>query len=545
MLMNRHEVTAQIFNTISQALDAAATTNAELVFYTSKAVCQHRLSYSDLRLHAVATAHKLTGLGLPRGSRIGMIADTSPDFLIAFYACQYAGFCACPLPASVLVGGKQDYIDKLISMMRHAQASLILSPRSLMPCAEAVSAELCIPDMSYNDLFSLTTVAPIAPFTANENAYIQYSSGSTRYPKGVVISQKAICTNATAIIRFGLCLREDDRAFSWLPFYHDMGLVGFSLAPLFGACSVDYMSPAAFARNPALWLDLMQKNGSTITYAPSFAYDLVTRRYPVERSLDLSKLRVAGIGGDMINIDILERFATHFKPYGFNWAAFTPSYGMAEAVLAITIADHANPLRVVQFENSGRTLVSCGKPLPGIEITIIDEQSQAVAEGVEGRILVRGANIMYSYFADDLATNAVIREDGFLDTGDLGTLIEGELIVTGRHKDMILQRGRNIWPQDIEAVAEAAITTRIGAVAAIGVDDGEYEALIVLVENGAMDTEQRNDLAMAICAAISRAHGVVSQIVYVAPRWLPYTSSGKLARQQAKHKYLNEIRTGD
>lgn len=533
------------FDTIPKALDAAAATAGELVFYTSKGVCQHRLSYSDLQAQALDTARRLAGLNLPRGSRIGMIADTSPQFLVAFYACQYTGLLPCPLPSSVLVGGKDAYIDKLIAMMRCATAELLLSPISLLPCAQQVGDETGISFMSYEDLFVLPvtdSISSVEPFAPHEDAYIQYSSGSTHYPKGVLISQKAICANATAIIRYGLRLQADDRAFSWLPFYHDMGLVGFSLAPLFGACSVDYMSPSAFARNPVLWLELMQSNNSTITYAPSFAYDLVTRRFTAEKVLDLSCLRIAGIGGDMINAAVLDRFSSCFAPYGFDRNAFTPSYGMAEAVLAICIADPAAPLSFKPADNNGRNLVSCGAPLPGIEVAIVDDDFQPVTSGQEGRILVRGDSIMRHYFSDPAATQMALKADGFLDTGDLGSLFDGQLVVSGRAKDMILQRGRNIWPQDVEAIAETSARLRAGTVAAIGLEDGDYEVLTIFVEYRAADVHDQKALSDTIQIAISRSLGVVSKIVFVPPQWLPFTSSGKLARQQARVKFLTEQR---
>lgn len=533
------------FDTISKALDAAAATIGELVFYTSKGLRQNRLSYGDLQKQALDAAHRLAGLNLPRGSRIGMIADTSPQFLVAFYACQYTGLLPCPLPASVLVGGKDAYIDKLAAMMRCASAELLLSSSSLLPCAQQVADETGIGFMSYENLFALRvneSINAVQPFAPHEDAYIQYSSGSTHYPKGVLISQKAICANATAIIRHGLRLQPDDRAFSWLPFYHDMGLVGFSLAPLFGACSVDYMSPSAFARNPTLWLELMQANNSTITYAPSFAYDLVTRRFTAETVLELSKLRIAGIGGDMINVAVLDRFSSCFSPHGFNRNAFTASYGMAEAVLAICIADPAAPLSFKPADKNGRNLVSCGAPLPGIEIAIVNDVFMPVPSGHEGRILVRGDSIMRHYFSDPTATQMALKADGFLDTGDLGSLSDGQLVVSGRAKDMILQRGRNIWPQDVEAIAETSARLRSGTVAAIGIEDGDYEVLTIILEYKAVNAQDQKALSDTIQTAISRSLGIVSKIVFVPSHWLPFTSSGKLARQQARVKYLTEQR---
>ena len=242
-------------------------------------------------------------------------------------------------------------------------------------------------------------------FGAAEEAYIQYSSGSTSNPKGVLISQKAIIANARGILREGLKLTPDDRAFSWLPLYHDMGLVGFCLSPMLGQVRVDFLATTSFARRPALWLKLMSDNSSTITYSPSFGYDLAARRINGEAvTLDLSRLRVAGIGGDMVRADVLENFGATLSVAGFRPQAFLPSYGMAETTLAISFVDPDKPIRIDMIDrhalktraarfrpgaSNARSFVVCGRPLAESTVEIRDERGAALGDRQVGRIFVK------------------------------------------------------------------------------------------------------------------------------------------------------------
>jgi fatty-acyl-CoA synthase len=370
-------------------------------------------------------------------------------------------------------------------------------------------------------------------------AYIQYSSGSTADPKGVLITQKALRANVERIIANGLELRETDRAFSWLPFYHDMGLVGFSIAPMFGLCDVDYISPSAFARRPRLWLELMSDNRSTITYAPTFGYRLAAQRYASgERPVNLSELRVAGIGGDMVRADVLDYFAKVTAETGFRPEAFLPSYGMAEAVLAVTFSDLETLPLIDQPRGMANRYVGCGRPLPDIDLLIVDESGNAMPEGGIGSIWLRGPSIIGAYLDNPEATRAIQRKDGFIDSGDLGYLARGQLVVTGRSKDLILHHGRNIWPQDVEWAAERVAPLKPGDVAAFGLTGDGEDRLVVLVQCRLIEEEARAALRQRVVLAISEAVGIPAKVVLIGPRDLPLTSSGKLSRSQAKALFL-------
>ncbi len=549
------------FSTLAEGLDYAAKGGTGLNFHSPRGALAHVLPYGALRERALETAGRLRAAGARRGDRVGIVAETSPDFIVAFFACQYAGMLPCPMPYPMHIGGRDAYVERIAAMMRAAAVTLALAPEDLRGHVAEAAAMAGVPLMlSHGELASLPERRDaIAPFGPDDPAYIQYSSGSTSDPKGVLISQRAIGANTTGILRHGLKAREDDRAFSWLPLYHDMGLVGFCLAPVMGQVSVDYLATPAFARRPVLWLQLMSDNRSTVCYAPSFGYDLAARRVNGKAAeLDLSGWRVAGIGGDMVRPEILAGFAGALRPAGFDPKAFLPSYGMAEMSLAISFADTDAPLKVDVVDQARyklahkavaaspdagpertRAFVVCGRPLPGHELRITDKSGRILGEREIGHVEVRGPSLMSGYYRDPEATQAVMRPDGFMDTGDMGYLLDGEIVITGRAKDLILYHGRNIWPQDIEWAAERVEPLRSGDVAAFALETGGgREKVVVLAQCRLSSADERRDLLARLSAAVHQAVGVECEIVLIPPRSLPFTSSGKLSRAKARAMFL-------
>jgi fatty-acyl-CoA synthase len=401
----------------------------------------------------------------------------------------------------------------------------------------------------------------LRPLQPDELCYIQFSSGSTRHPHGVQITQAALMANLAGMVGpAGLDVHEGDRGVSWLPLYHDMGLIGFLMAPLSSQLSLDYLTPRDFARRPMQWLSIIARNRATISYSPSFGYDLAVRRgaAQVPADLDLSCWRHAGIGGDMVRAGVLERFAETFEPKGFRPAAFIPSYGMAEVCLAITFsrggmgvrtdmvdrivlsevqqaqpaADPDDPLRARRF-------VICGEVLPGHQLEVRDEAGSVLSDRSVGRIFVRGPSIMPGYFGEPEASREVLSPDGWLDTGDLGYLLNGEIVVTGRAKDLIIVNGRNVWPQDIEWALEARRIVKSGDSAAFSVDAGEGERVMVAVLARVAGDEAKAALARDVAGAVREAVAVDCDVVLVPPTMgLPMTSSGKLSRTRTKANYL-------
>ncbi|MGI9482991.1 MAG: fatty acyl-AMP ligase, partial [Hyphomicrobiales bacterium] len=466
------------FATLSEGLDYAATGKSGFNFYAPRGHIDDVLSFAELRERALATGRRLIAAGLKRGERVGVIAETGAPFMEVFFGCQYAGLVPCPMPYSMYIGGREAYVERIAGMLVSAHAAAVIAPSDLSShaaeAAENTNARLLL---THDELAEISGEnIDLVPFGQNDVAYIQYSSGSTCRPKGVLITQRSAIANVQQILCEGLKVTPEDRACSWLPLYHDMGLVGFCLSPVLSQVTVDFLATTSFARRPALWLKMMSDNRCTISYAPSFGYDLSARRInggAVE--LDLSAWRIAGIGGDMVRPDMLDFFGEKLSVAGFKPEAFLPSYGMAESTLAITFTDDKAPIKIDTIDRAHyklsrravpaddlakvapertRSFVVCGRPLPGHGLNICDDSGKVLGEREIGHILIKGPSLMAGYFENEEATANVMRRDGWMDTGDMGYWLDGEIVITGRSKDLILHNGRNIWPQDIEWAAE-------------------------------------------------------------------------------------------
>lgn len=543
------------FATLTEALDFAAQGPTGVNLYGLRGELVLALPYAELRERARALAARILAAGIRPFDRVGLVAETDADFVVAFFACQYARVTPAPLPLPAPLGGREAYVEQIGRMLGSAQASAVFGPEALIPwlqeAAQAAGVRLAARVQDLPEAPAADLPAP----TPDDPCYVQFSSGSTRHPTGVLCTHSALMANTTAITRDGLKVVPADRAFSWLPLYHDMGLVGFLMAPLASQMTVDLMPTGAFVRRPLLWLDLMSKNRATISYSPTFGYELCARRGDGTREgLDLSAWRIAGCGGDMVRPGPLMAFAETFAPAGFSPTAFVASYGMAEATLALTMAPLGQGLRfetvdVDRMERDGvvvggregrsRAFVRCGPVLPGHELEVRDEAGAALPELKVGRVFVRGPSLMRGYFGEPEASAKVLGPDGWLDTGDLGFLVEGEIVPTGRAKDLILLNGRNVWPQDLEWSAESEIgKLRSGDVAAFSVDRDEGEQLVVLVQARTSDPEARRALADDVAALLRARHGVEAHVELVGAHALPQTSSGKLSRSKAKALYL-------
>ncbi|MAW81354.1 MAG: acyl-CoA synthetase [Parvularcula sp.] len=544
------------FATICDALDYAAQGETGYTFFNLRGEVAATLSYADLRQRALTLAGKLAS-NFTRGDRLAVIAETSPDFIVTFYACQYAGLIPAPMPMPVNLGGKDGYINQIRQMIAGAKAAAAIGPDTLREFLDEAGGAVVY---SYDNLHELEdNGAEPQRFGADEYCYIQYSSGSTSAPKGVIGLQRSVCANLTAIARDGMGLEPGDRATSWLPLYHDMGLIGFVLTPMTAQVAVDFLATSDFVRRPLLWLRIMTDHKTTITYSPSFGYDLAAKRSARAEpgAIDLSAIRVAGIGGDMVRPEALTAFADAFGEMGFNRNAFTPSYGMAEATLAISFPELGAPITVDEvdmrhYTRSGvaqpastltspenrRGFVLCGRALPGHEIQVRDENGAPCDERHVGRIYIKGPSLTPGYFSNAEATEAMY--DGeWLDTGDMGYFLGGQIVITGRAKDLIIINGRNIWPQDIEWAVEKVDGVRGGGVAAFSVDDGHGERIVVVAERRGMDADALAALKREIASVVQNAVGAPAEIVLARPHSMVMTSSGKLSRAKVKQKYLD------
>ena len=559
-----HALRRAAFRSVPEMLDYAAEGETGVTFFNAKGELLSTLPWREVRERAHVAARKLIGAGFAVGERLLITADTWPGFFDAFFGAQYAGLLPVPISIPVGIGGKAAYLDQLRRQFAASGAVAALGLDDLAGYLADVAKDFSAVRLhgGMNALAALPEKAvDLRPLGPVDLCYIQFSSGSTRHPHGVQITQAALMANLHGITGpGGLDVVEGDRATSWLPLYHDMGLIGFLFSPLSCQLSIDYITPRDFARRPMQWLNLISKNRSSISYSPSFGYDLAVRRgaMQVPADLDLSCWRHAGIGGDMVRADVLDRFAQTFESKGFDSKAFIPSYGMAEVCLAITFcpggtgmrtdtidraalgeAQRAEPAANPDDKHRARRFVVCGKVLPGHHLEVRNEAGQVLADRAVGRIFVKGPSIMSGYFEEPEASAEVLSADGWLDTGDLGYTLSGEIVVTGRAKDLIIVNGRNVWPQDIEWAVEAQKVVRNGDAAAFSIDTADGERVVVAVVARVAGDEAKVALSRDVAGAVREAVAVDCDVVLVAPSvGLPTTSSGKLSRARAKANYL-------
>ncbi len=550
------------FETLAEGLDYAARGTAGFNFYSARGELQVVLTFAELRDRAVEFARGLISAGLAQGDRCLLIADTDADFMVAFFACQYAGLLPAAAPIPTSLGGRDEYIGTLKRLLKSTGARAAMAPAVLVEYLAEAAQGLDVPLVGGPaDFYGLPPKqADLRTWQANQHCYLQFSSGSTRFPHGIDIPQRALMANAYAITHDGLRIVNDDRCMSWLPLYHDMGLVGFTLVPLLTQMSVDYLATRDFARRPLMWPRLVTMNGATLSYSPSFGYDLAARRIDHSsrvEGIDLSTWRAAGIGGDMIQPRVLERFADVFAPYGFRREAFVPSYGMAETVLAISFAPRDTGFQIDRIDRQrlannneatatraaepkpARDFVLCGTLLSRHKAEVRDESGRALPDRRVGRLFVYGPSVMAGYFQEPEATASVLGPDGWLDTGDLGYMIDGHIVITGRSKDLIIINGRNIWPQDLEWSVEEQLSLRRGDTAAFAYEDEDGgERVMILVQCRVPDAERRGKLVRDVASVLQRAHAVEATVTLVPPHGLPQTSSGKLSRARAKSNWL-------
>jgi len=546
------------FTTVAEALDHAASQPTGINVHSLRGELVEVLPYALLREQAIALAGRLLAAGLHPGDRVALAADSDGDFLRAFFACQYAGLAPAPLPLPAPFGGKEAYVAHVRRMLISAGARAALAPPALTEWfAEAGEGLGLIEARTLSELPDSGTADLPGP-DADGLCYLQFSSGSTRFPLGIAVTQAALMANARGIARDALGITAADRGVSWLPLYHDMGLVGILLTSVACQASLDLLPTGAFVRRPGLWLDLISKRRATISYAPTFGYDLAARRAAASagQDLDLSSWRVAGLGGDMIRAEPLRGFAEAYAASGFDPCAFVASYGMAEATLALTFAPLSRGLRtdnadIDRLERDGeacapraggraREFALCGRALPGHGIEVRDEAGHVLGERQVGRIFASGPSLMKTYFGEPEETAKVLSPDGWLDTGDLGYLLDGEIVITGRAKDLIIVNGRNVWPQDLEWTAEKEVQgLRSGDVAVFSVAGDAEETVVAVVQTRSSDPVAREALKAAVAGLIRSRHGLESLVVLAPPHSLPQTSSGKLSRSRAKALYLS------
>ena len=546
------------FDTLGEALDYAARGQRGFNFYDPRGNLARPYPFSQLREDALQCAYRLVAEGVRPQDRIALVAETGADFAAMFFGIVYAGAWPVPLPLPTSFGGKESYIDQLSVQLKSCDPRMLFYPTELADMAGDAARACNVDGRTYEDFMVLKAHQTPLPQAGTEDiCYLQYSSGSTRFPHGVAVTHHALLNNLSAHSH-GMEVTETDRCISWLPWYHDMGLVGCFLSPVANQVSVDYLKTEDFARRPLAWLDLISRNpGTSISYSPTFGYDICARRMSSQTKasdrFDLSRWRIAGNGADMIRPDVMQGFVDAFADAGFSASAFLPSYGLAEATLAVTIMPPGEGIVVELVEETDlsggesaqdrppryRAIVNCGKPAKDMVVEIRDEDGTILPEKQIGKVWTTGPSIMTGYFRDPEATEACL-VDGWLDTGDMGYMSEGYLYIVGRAKDMIIINGKNHWPQDIEWAVEQLPGFKAGDIAAFSITTpGGEETPAVLVHCRTSDNAERTRLRDQIKEKVRSITGMNCVVELVPPRTLPRTSSGKLSRSKARNLYLS------
>jgi acyl-CoA synthetase (AMP-forming)/AMP-acid ligase II len=517
------------------------------------------LTYAQLHHAAMRLAARL-GEHVQAGDRALLVYPTGLEFVTAFWACLYAGIVAVPSAASP--DGSSRGLSRLAAIAQDAGASAVLTTSAFL---ESATESLHLPALATDHALNDVGNEPLfMPPSANDLAFLQYTSGSTGAPKGVMVTHANLVANEQMI--FDACRHEDRVLFvGWLPLFHDMGLIGNMLHPVFAGGQAVLLSPIAFLRRPLRWLRAITTYRATVSGGPNFAYDLCVAalRGTQDDSLDLSSWRAAFSGAEPVRAATLRRFTDSFQYAGFNRRSWFPSYGLAEATLFVSGTHGRDPLILTANSVSleagaavsapegvqGREIVSCGPGVLDERIRIVDaDRREPRALDTVGEVWVAGPHIAAGYWqrpeetARDFGAYLADGDGPYLRTGDLGFVRDGELYIAGRSKDVIIVRGRNLFPHDIEATAEVADPRlRPGCSAAFSLDDGQERVIVVQEVARQFIGHDLTGIAPAIVMAVSTEHGVgLDAVVLVKPGNVPKTSSGKVQRSLCRRQWLRD-----
>ncbi|MGZ6141698.1 MAG: fatty acyl-AMP ligase [Myxococcales bacterium] len=510
------------------------------------------ISFHDLRALAQKRAAHYLALGLKRGDRVALVLPEGEHFIPAFLGALWIGLIPVPLYPPLSLGKLDAFMDALVTILNVARPrALVTSERVAKVLWSAVGR---IPSLE-QVITSFDTEAPLPPpadLGSDDVAFLQFTSGSTALPKGVIVTHGSLAANCKAIVVDGL--HADplvDKGVSWLPLYHDMGLIGLVLAPICYGIPIVYIPTLSFIKNATIWMETIHKHRGTMSFAPNFAYALVTKRAKPEQIArwDLSQMRVFGCGAEPINPDTMRAFVKAFAPSGLKPEALLPCYGMAEATLAISFVGLDEPLRTdridaVRYHEDKKAapggsvaleVVNCGRTFPGHELSIQDDDGRLLPDRHVGEICFRGPSIAAGYWENPEATREAFR-GGWLHTGDLGYMAAGEVYISGRIKDILIVNGRNYYPQRIEWLIDELPGVRKGSAVVFTRPGAASEEIVVAAETRSDDPAA---LRAAIVSRVSEEFQLaVSDVALVPPGALPKTSSGKLQRRKTRDQYL-------
>ena len=518
------------------------------------------LPFSSLYHQAVSLAYSLSLMGVLKNKPVGLVLNQPDEFIIAFLACTMIGAPSVPM-ATPGIGYKSEVYGNLINkILKASRAENVIVSQDI---------HTSIIDLTCNNIrvipFQLTDCVSSASFSpvinaSDDTCFYQFTSGSTGNPKGVIVSYDNLLNNIKGMAD-RIQLSASDQVVSWLPLYHDMGLIAKVILPLILQVSVAYIPTSMFIKNPKIWFKTIAQFKATISFVPNFALSLIYERYKHSdlnnvdlHNVDLHSLRAIGCGAEPINAKLVEKFLSRFEVCGLKKTVFLPCYGMAEATLGMTMSQPGslynsiyidkenymnNRVVVINKESSapGILLVSCGTAIDNHSIKIVNKEGEDVGSDVVGRVVFKGPSVTRGYVHNDAATQLLYQND-WLNTGDLGFIHQGEVYISGRIKDVIIINGRNIYPQDVESYIDLLDVTRIGGSVAFEVDDGALKSYVIVCEVRKIDPYIKDNI-VTICR---QQIGVLPKdIVFVKRGAIPKTTSGKVKRAESKNLYLNAL----
>jgi len=556
--------------TVAQAIeDAASSTKTGYRFVDEQSGAEPFFTHGGIERASARFGGALQALGLKKGDRVALILPDNADFVFAFLGAVRAGIIPVPIYPPTGLGKLAGYLENTLHIVERSGAKVLVTSSEIKLMLGTIAAKAPA-------LQKVIAVEPVrtakeelkpAKVELDDVCFLQFTSGSTSRPKGVTLTHRNMAANVRAIMQLGLGVRDSvDSGVSWLPLYHDMGLIGFVIAPIYHKNTVTFLPPLLFLKRPARWLDAILRHRGTISFGPNFAYALCVKRIkePEMQGLDLSSWRVAGCGAEPIRAENLRAFATKFESVGFSEKAFVCCYGMAESTLAISFSRlgtgvnvdvvegeklwserRAEPIAVESEAESERAapIVQCGSAFPEHDIQVFapddDESKTPLGEREVGEIRLRGPSVMQGYWNEtELSTRAFA--GGWLKTGDLGYLASGAVHICGRSKEVIIVNGRNYYPQDLEWEAGGVQGVRKGNVIAFGTmkPQGDRERVVLVFETQVNGDEALHALKGEVRKAVQQGIGLtIDDVVGVKVGVLPKTSSGKLQRAKARELY--------
>jgi fatty-acyl-CoA synthase len=554
--------------TVVQAIeDAAKSTQTGYRFIDEDSQAEPFFSHAGIERASARFGGALQSLGLKKGDRVALILPDNSDFVFAFLGALRAGIVPVPIYPPTGLGQLSGYLENTLHIVAKSGAKVLVTSteiRRMLGTVQSRAPELTnVCDV--DTLKAQREELKPEKITLDDTCFLQFTSGSTSRPKGVTLTHANLAANVHVIMDLGLNVQSFDKAVSWLPLYHDMGLIGFVLSPLYHVNSVTFLPPLLFLKRPARWLEHMSREKGTISFGPNFAYALCVKRIKEAemQGLDLSSWRVAGCGAEPIRAENLQAFAQKFAPVGFNEKAFVSCYGMAESTLAVSFSKIGAGVQFDQVEGAAlwsegaakpltpsdneaekvATVVSCGPAFPDHEIGVFAEtdadSSTPLPERKVGELRLRGPSVMVGYWNDaDLTREAFA--GGWLKTGDIGYLAGGEVYICGRSKEVIIVNGRNYYPQDMEWEASRVEGVRKGNVIAFGTmkPTHDRERVVVVLETSLPEGPKRDTLKGEVRRVVQQAMGLtIDDVVPVDAGVLPKTSSGKLQRAKTRELY--------